>query len=209
MNSPMRRTVLLALVAALLFVPSAQAQSPIQIIRDCQDDDVLQGNYTLAQLRKAREALPTDVDEYSPCRDILARAIAKKTASPTPDPGSGGGGDPTGGAGGGGTDPGTGGGGGGGGGGGEPSPIVGADSGRETPATPQENEALTQAWAESDREEQIEGRPISPSASLLAADVGRNGLPGTMIAVLALLAAAAVALTVPTVRRFVIARRQA
>jgi hypothetical protein len=206
----MRRTVLLALVATLLFVPTALAAGPTEILRDCQDDDVLQGNYTLAELRKARSALPTDVDEYSACRDVLDRAIAKKTASPTPTPGtSGGGGDPTGGAGGGGgggTDPGAGTGGGG---GGEPSPVVGADSGRETPATPQENEALTEAWAESDREEQIEGRPVSPGASLLAADVGRNGLPGTMIAVLALLAAAAVALAAPTVRRLVLARRQA
>jgi hypothetical protein len=203
----MRRTVPLALVAALLLVPTAHAAGPTEILRDCYDDSVLQRNYTLAELRKARSKLPTDVDEYSDCRDVLDRAIAKKTASPTATstPATGGGGDPTGGSSGGG---GTGGGGTDSGGGEEPSPVVGADSGRETPATPQENEALTQAWSESDREEQIEGRPVSPRASLLAADVGRNGLPGSMIAVLALLAGAAVALAAPTVRRLVIARRQ-
>jgi hypothetical protein len=49
---------------------------------------------------------------------------------------------------------------------------------------------------------------VSPGASLLAADVGRNGLPGTMIAVLALIAAAALAVVAPTIRRRVLARRQ-
>jgi hypothetical protein len=96
----------MALLAALLLVPTAVAADPIEVLRDCQDDDVLQGDYTLKELREARDALPTDVDEYSPCRDVLSRAIAKKTsASSTPDPGTSGGGDPTGSSGGGGTGP--------------------------------------------------------------------------------------------------------
>ncbi len=74
----MRRTIFLALLAALLLVPAAAhaAADPIKIIRDCEDDGVLQGNYTASELRKARSELPTDIDEYSDCRDVLSRAIA-------------------------------------------------------------------------------------------------------------------------------------
>src|SRR4051794_13921643 len=81
-NFPMRRTIFMALVAALLLVPSAaHAAGPIQILRDCGDDGLLQGNYTASELRNARNELPTDIDEYSDCRDVLGRAIAAKTAS--------------------------------------------------------------------------------------------------------------------------------
>src|SRR3954447_24323181 len=102
--SPMRRIILPALLAALALAPPAHAAggSTTEIIRDCFDDSVLQGHYTVSELRKARANLPTDVDEYSDCRDVLSRAIAAQTQS------SGGGspGGPTGG----GTGTGTGGG---------------------------------------------------------------------------------------------------
>ena len=51
MNSPMRRTIFLALLAALLIAPAARATPPDEIARDCNDDSVLQGNYSLADLR--------------------------------------------------------------------------------------------------------------------------------------------------------------
>src|SRR4051794_13558279 len=95
-NSPMRRTIFLALLAALLFAPVARATPPIDIQRDCADDGVLQGDYSASDLRKARSDLPTDADEYSDCRDVLSRAIANATGSDAgggwkPDPGSTGG----------------------------------------------------------------------------------------------------------------------
>ena len=43
----MRRTIFLALLAALLFAPAARATPPLEIQRDCADDDVLQGNYSV------------------------------------------------------------------------------------------------------------------------------------------------------------------
>ena len=45
------------------------------IIRDCYDDGRLDGNYTASQIRDARNNLPADVDQYSDCRDVLARAL--------------------------------------------------------------------------------------------------------------------------------------
>ena len=61
-------------------VPAANAASTTQILRDCADDGVLQGDYTPAELRKARQNIPTDTDEYTDCRDVLARAAAAGVA---------------------------------------------------------------------------------------------------------------------------------
>jgi hypothetical protein len=65
--------VFAALVA--LAAPAAAAASPSQVIRDCSDDGTLNGKYTNRELIKAKKNLPTDIDEYSDCRDIIAAAI--------------------------------------------------------------------------------------------------------------------------------------
>src|SRR4051794_31322231 len=93
----MRRTIFLALLAALLLAPTARAAgSTTQILRDCADDGILQGDYTAAQLRTARDHIPAELTEYSDCNDVLSRAIAAKTAA---SGGGGGGGGTTGGGG--------------------------------------------------------------------------------------------------------------
>ena len=60
--------------------PAANAASTTQILRDCADDGVLQGDYSPSELRKARQNIPTDTDEYTDCRDVLARAAAAAAA---------------------------------------------------------------------------------------------------------------------------------
>ncbi len=65
--------VLAALVA--LAAPATAAASPSQVIRDCSDDGALNGKYTNRELRKAKSQLPTDLAEYSDCREIIAAAI--------------------------------------------------------------------------------------------------------------------------------------
>ena len=87
----MLRLALACLVLGLIVaVPAANAASTTQILRDCADDGVLQGDYTPAELRKARQNIPTDTDEYTDCRDVLARAAAAGV-SPAAARGSGGG----------------------------------------------------------------------------------------------------------------------
>ena len=77
----MLRLALACLVLGLFaVVPAANAASTTQILRDCADDGVLQGDYTPAELRKARQNIPTDTDEYTDCRDVLARAAAAGVA---------------------------------------------------------------------------------------------------------------------------------
>ena len=53
----------------------ASAATPNEVLRDCIRDGTLDGNYSNAELRKARDALPTDSDEYSDCADLIAAAI--------------------------------------------------------------------------------------------------------------------------------------
>jgi hypothetical protein len=200
----MRRTIFLALLAALLFAPVARATPPIEIQRDCADDGQLQGNYSVADLRKARAELPTDADEYSDCRDVLGRAITKAVAAsktPTPTPTTSGQNDSSGGAG-----P-TGGGSGDSGGGGS-TPSTDTSSQREQdaavlaqPSSPQDAQAVGAAQTLGEQQIKAELVARSPNQERLAASIGRNGLPTTMIAVLVLIAATLVAALLPVIRR--------
>ena len=68
------------------------------MIRDCAIDGVLNRQYSNSELRRARDKLPSDSDEYSDCREVIGAAI-KRPAAPG---GAGGGGNNGGGGGGGG-----------------------------------------------------------------------------------------------------------
>src|SRR5215210_6222491 len=77
----MLRLVLGSLLGlTLVAAPAANAASTTQILRDCADDGVLQGDYSPSELRKARQNIPTDTDEYTDCRDVLARAASAGVA---------------------------------------------------------------------------------------------------------------------------------
>ena len=87
----MLRLALACLVLGLIVaVPAANAASTTQILRDCADDGVLQGDYSPSELRKARQNIPTDTDEYTDCRDVLARAAAAGVAAEGGGSGAGG-----------------------------------------------------------------------------------------------------------------------
>lgn len=70
----LRHLLLLAALAALA-LPAPALASADQAIRDCARDGRLDRNYSDAELRKARDNLPADLDEYSDCRDVFANAI--------------------------------------------------------------------------------------------------------------------------------------
>jgi hypothetical protein len=174
----MLRTVVYVgcLIALLLTAAPAQAQSTRdKIFRECQDG-ALQGDYSLREIRDARNNIPDDIDQYSDCRDVLSRALQA---------GAGGDGAGSGGAAGGA------GGGGGSGGGGETL----------TPSTDADRAALEDAAKGGGGALDVGGRSIVPGAAGFSADAARNTLPSTLIVVLALLAAAAVASAGPLARR--------
>lgn len=185
----MRLTVLLTLLAALLIVPSAHAQSTEDILRDCHEDSVLQGEYSASALRKARDSMPANEVEYSDCGDVLDREIAARVAATKTDDGdadttSGGSGD---------NDSGPG-----------PAPTAapeprrtGKDPGVVTgPSTPQDWKAIDGAIETGGDPVSLNGRPVSRVAS-----IGRNAIPGSVLVVLALVAAAALAAAGPRRRR--------
>lgn len=65
---------LLALaVLALLALPAGAMADPVA---DCARDGDLDKQYSNAELRKALDRIPGDLDEYSNCREVLAGAIA-------------------------------------------------------------------------------------------------------------------------------------
>jgi len=159
-------------------VPTANAASTTQILRDCADDGVLQGEYAPAELRKARQNIPTDTDEYTDCRDVLARALAAGVSSRGGTGGSGG-----------------------------ASGGFGSDQPPPDPHSPEGREIVGQAGAKPPPGPMnIGGRPVVPGRASLASDGVRNELPPGMLAALILLGAGALSTLLPPVRRGVLAR---
>jgi hypothetical protein len=66
-------TLLVLAVLALLALPAGAMANPV---RDCAHDGDLDKAYSNAELRKALDRIPGDLDEYSNCREVLAGAIA-------------------------------------------------------------------------------------------------------------------------------------
>ena len=60
--------------AAMLASPEHAQASPQGVIRDCAQDGKLDHQYSLGDLKKAEQQLPTDVDEYTNCRDVINQA---------------------------------------------------------------------------------------------------------------------------------------
>jgi hypothetical protein len=92
----MRRLLITAVFGCLL-LPAAAWGSGTAVIKDCTDDGVIQGHYSQQDYKNALANLPTDVDEYTDCRDVIKRAQTGGGAGGPGAPGGTGGGTPTGG----------------------------------------------------------------------------------------------------------------
>jgi hypothetical protein len=158
--------VLLATASPALAIGTRQ-----KILRECQDGR-LTGSYTAKEIRDARNHIPTDIDQYSDCRDVLNRALAGKAAG-----GGGAGGGGAGGSGPGGT-----------------APLI-------TPSTPGDTKALQGAQQAGDQPVKVGGEAIAPGAAGLAVGAPRTPLPTILIVVLALLATSALGGATPLLRR--------
>ncbi|MGH2714892.1 MAG: hypothetical protein ACRDM7_13585 [Thermoleophilaceae bacterium] len=67
------RRLLALTVLALVALPGSAMANPV---KDCNTDGDLDKQYSNAELRRAIDSLPTDLDEYSNCREILSGAIS-------------------------------------------------------------------------------------------------------------------------------------
>ena len=65
-------SLLVLAVLALLALPGIAMATPL---RDCSSDGDLDKQWSNSELRKAIDNLPTDLDEYSNCRELLTNAI--------------------------------------------------------------------------------------------------------------------------------------
>ena len=80
---------------ALAFAAPALASSA-DVIRDCAQDGRIDGDYSSDDLREAESDLPTDIDEYTDCREAIRAARLGGPGAGSRDGGAGGagGGDP-------------------------------------------------------------------------------------------------------------------
>ena len=69
------RHLLVICALALIALPAPAFASADQVVRDCVYDGKLDHHYSNAELRHARDHMPSDADEYSDCRDVIAAAI--------------------------------------------------------------------------------------------------------------------------------------
>ena len=65
------RTLIVALAFAALAVPTTALASGDDVIRDCADDGVIDGDYSDRELREAERDMPSDIDEYTDCREAI------------------------------------------------------------------------------------------------------------------------------------------
>jgi hypothetical protein len=186
----MRRLMLAVVALTLLVAPPAEAWTVNDVIRDCSKNGKLSHDYPPSLIRKARESLPADIDEYTDCRDLLS--------APTSSGSQGGGDDGSGGGGG----SATGGGGSTGGGGGSSSSGSSAPEATPAPPTAAELKALDAAKAgDSGEPVNVGGTPVTPGTAGMTTGAVDNGLPSTLFVVLILLGLMVAAAAGPLLRR--------
>ena len=71
----------LATGAAVLATPATAQASPQGVIVDCAKDGKLDHHYSLSDLKQAEKDLPSDVDEYTNCRDVINQAEVQASGS--------------------------------------------------------------------------------------------------------------------------------
>lgn len=177
----MRGTLIVLALLLAGAAPAAAASTRAQIYKDCMDGS-LDGTYTPAEIRDARENMPSDVAEYSDCSSILRKAELNPVApTPTPSPppdssGTGGGSAPAATA--------------------TPEPTRPPELNAESES---DQRALDGAENAGSQPVTVSGEPvlagITPTSDLT------NDLPGPLVVALIALGAAGLALCLPPLRR--------
>lgn len=86
----LRLITLMLMVGGLLALPASAAAGWKDVIRDCARDGDLDRNYSERELRQAYNNLPTDIDEYTNCRDVIRQALAAGNRNSSGGNGTGG-----------------------------------------------------------------------------------------------------------------------
>ena len=196
-RSRLRSCLAAAVLTASVAAPTAAFASGSAVISDCATDGKLDKKYSAADYASALKNIPTDVDEYTDCRDVIRRGQLGLGGS------SGSGGST--GSGAGGTTGGTTG-----------TPGGGAATGNGinaydqalATASPQERASVGQATQKPPAAFEVGGRQVRAD-SLGHGDLSSlNSLPTPLVVVLVLLGLGAIAAAVSPVRTFVRTRVQ-
>ena len=83
--------IIAALFVAFLAMPALAQASGEDVIRDCYDDGHIDGNYSQGDYEDAQDNMPSDIDQYSDCRDTIAQARADGSRGRKGSGGGGGG----------------------------------------------------------------------------------------------------------------------
>jgi hypothetical protein len=174
----------LTVFVCLLVVPATAGASGRSVVRDCTDNGRIDSRHSQSDYKSALSSLPSDVDEYTDCRQIIEQAKRRDASSSSNSGGSGG----SGGGGGGGFSGGAGG-------------FGGFDSATpppasNIPASPSENNALAQAGAQGGAPVAVAGEPITPGGTGITEAAFRHDVPGPLLALLVLLGLGALAMIV-------------
>jgi hypothetical protein len=173
----MRRITLLVIALVCVLAPATAWGSGSAVIRDCTDDGQLSRSYSQKDYRTALAHLPTDVNEYTDCRDVIRRAqlAAAGGRGDAGGPGAPGGG--------------------------------GGSGDLTSPSGPAEKAALAKAQRGGGAPIRIGGRTVTPGASRFTSSDVRNSLPTPLLVVLAMLGAGVLAAGGVTARNRVVGRR--
>jgi hypothetical protein len=191
-HRPMRRVfaVLIAVLVCMLAAAATALASGRSVIRDCTDNGRIDSYHSQSDYKDALRRLPSDVDEYTDCRQIIESA-KRRDAGKAP-PGSGGSG-------------GGGGGGSAGGGGGVGAIAGGFDTPTPPPASnvpvsPSEANVLGQVPGTGGQAVQVAGEPITPGGKGLTEAAFSHSLPTPLLVIVILLGLGALAMTVSAAR---------
>ena len=87
------RTLLIALaLLAPALVPTGAMASGADVVDDCAEDGVINGRYSDEELRDGANEVPSDIDEYTDCREVIRAELG--SGGDRSGRGSGGTGDP-------------------------------------------------------------------------------------------------------------------
>jgi hypothetical protein len=166
-----RAIATLAVALAALALPAAAFASSDDVIHDCSDNGKFDRQHSRQDLKDAKGNLPADINEYTGCKDMIAKALATGSRGSSDGPGGGPGG--SGGAG--------------------PS----SDPGATTQSGATGGSAADVASLKTDTEQAKRSRPsivaggrtVAPASSGLNDVAGAaNALPASLIVAIALLA---------------------
>jgi hypothetical protein len=160
---------MLAMLLAAVVPAPALAQGGDEVIRDCAEDGDLDGEYTQEELDDAYRNMPSDIDEYSTCREVIESAREQRGGVGDNNAGSPGGGT-TGGPSGAGPSP-----------GGSRNDIDELEARAERSRA---DDAPTAGLA---------GEELSSSGGTYATDAGSDGMPTALMVALILVAVGALA----------------